>query len=52
MSLNFSKGLPQNNVRYRNTKKPEEKNKNIKKPNEGNKKLSVMEEMQQMKQRY
>ena len=49
---NYSKGLPQNNIRYRSNKSPEEKNiksKNAK--NHNDKKLSVMEEMQQMKQR-
>jgi len=46
---NYSKGLPQNNVRYRSNKSPEEKKKNAK--NQNDKKLSVIEEMQQMKQR-
>ena len=48
--MNLSKGLPQNNVRYRNSKKPEV-NPKIKKLQEATKKLSVIEEMQQMKQR-
>ena len=46
---NYSKGLPQNNVRYRSNKSPEERKKNTK--NQNDKKLSVIEEMQQMKQR-
>ena len=50
MSINFSKGLPQNNVRYRISKKPEIIPK-TKKIQEASKKLSVIEEMQQMKQR-
>ena len=50
MSINFTKGLPQNNVRYRNSKKPEIISK-TKKIQEASKKLSVIEEMQQMKQR-
>ena len=50
MSINFTKGLPQNNVRYRNSKKPEIVSK-TKKIQDATKKLSVIEEMQQMKQR-
>mgnify|MGYP003571327718 CR=1 FL=1 len=50
MSMNLTKGLPQNNVRYRNSKKPEV-NPKIKKLQDATKKLSVIEEMQQMKQR-
>ena len=50
MSINFTKGLPQNNVRYRNSKKPETNSK-VKKLQDAAKKLSVIEEMQQMKQR-
>ena len=50
MSVNLTKGLPQNNVRYRNSKKPEV-NPKIKKLQDATKKLSVIEEMQQMKQR-
>ena len=50
MSVNFNKGLPQNNVRYRNSKKPETNSK-VKKLQDANKTLSVIEEMQQMKQR-
>ena len=46
---NYSKGLPQNNVRYRSNKSPEERKKNAK--NQNDKKISVIEEMQQMKQR-
>ena len=46
---NYSKGLPQNNVRYRSNKSPEDKKKNAK--NQNDKKISVIEEMQQMKQR-
>ena len=49
---NYSKGLPQNNIRYRSNKSPEEKNQKSKTTkNQNDKKLSVMEEMQQMKQR-
>ena len=47
----YSRGLPQNNIRYRTNKSPdarEQKSKNMK--NGGiDKKLSVVEEMQQMK---
>ena len=50
MSINFTKGLPQNNIRYRKAQKTEINPKN-KKLQEANKKLSVVEEMQQMKQR-
>ena len=50
MSINLIKGLPQNNVRYRNSKKPEINSK-TKKLQDATKKLSVIEEMQQMKQR-
>ena len=49
---NYSKGLPQNNIRYRTNKSPdarEQRSKNMK--NGIDKKLSVIEEMQQMKQR-
>ena len=49
---NYSKGLPQNNIRYRTNKSPdarEQRSKNMK--NIFDKKLSVVEEMQQMKQR-
>ena len=49
---NYSKGLPQNNIRYRANKSPdarEQRSKNMK--NIFDKKLSVVEEMQQMKQR-
>ncbi len=49
---NYSKGLPQNNIRYRTNKSPdarEQRSKNMK--NGIDKKLSVVEEMQQMKQR-
>ena len=46
---NYSKGLPQNNIRYRTNKSPDDKKKNAK--NQNDKKLSVIEEMQQMKQR-
>ena len=48
----YSRGLPQNNIRYRTNKSPdarEQKSKNMKGGIE--KKLSVVEEMQQMKQR-
>jgi hypothetical protein len=31
---NYSKGLPQNNVRYRSNKSPEEKKKNAKNQND------------------
>ena len=51
MSSYYSKGLPQNNIRYRTNKSPqnqETKSKNIK--NNNNKK-SVIDDMQQMKQR-
>ena len=51
MSINFTKGLPQNNVRYRNSKKTEINQKLKKNFQEVTKKLSVVEEMQQMKQR-
>ena len=52
MSINFTKGLPQNNIRYRNSKKPEINiNSKVKKLQDVNKKLSFVEEMQQMKQR-
>ena len=47
---NSNKLLPKSNIRYRTTKSPDPKPKNIKNNNDG-KKLSVMEEMQQMKQR-
>ena len=50
MSINFTKGLPQNNIRYRKSQKPEVNSK-VKKIQDANKKLSVIEEMQQMKQR-
>ena len=50
MSINFAKGLPQNNVRYRNYKKSDF-NPKIKKLQDATKKLSVIEEMQKMKQR-
>ena len=50
MSVNLTKGLPQNNVRYRNSKKPEV-NPKTKKIQDATKKLSVIEEMKQMKQR-
>ena len=50
MSINFTKGLPQNNIRYRKSQKPEINSK-VKKIQDANKKLSVIEEMQQMKQR-
>ena len=49
---NYSKGLPTNNIRYRTNKSPdarEQRSKNMK--NGIDKKLSVVEEMQQMKQR-
>ena len=49
MSIHY-KGLPQNNIRYRNSKKPEVSQK-TKKLHDAVKKLSVVEEMQQMKQR-
>ena len=49
MSIHL-KGLPQNNVRYRNSKKPEVSQKS-KKIQDAAKRLSVIEEMQQMKQR-
>ena len=50
MSSNLGRGFPQNNVRYRrNSKSPDTKNK-YKKDND-NKKLSVLEEMQQMKRK-
>ena len=48
----YSRGLPQNNIRYRTNKSPdarEQRSKNMK--NGIDKKLSVVEEMQQMKQR-
>ena len=48
---NYSKGLPQNNIRYRPNKSPEERNQKSKNAKNNDKKLSVMEEMQQMKQR-
>ena len=51
MSINFTKGLLQNNVRYRNSKKPEINQKIKKNFQDATKKLSVIEEMQQMKQR-
>ena len=51
MSINFTKGLLQNNVRYRNSKKTEINQKLKKNFQEVTKKLSVIEEMQQMKQR-
>ena len=50
MSINFTKGLPQNNIRYRNSKK-QEINSKVKKLQDASKKLSVIEEMQKMKQR-
>ena len=51
MSINFTKGLLQNNVRYRNSKKSEINPKIKKNFQDATKKLSVIEEMQQMKQR-
>ena len=48
----YAKGLPQNNIRYRTNKSPdarEQRSKNLK--NGIDKKISVIEEMQQMKQR-
>ena len=49
MSMHFPKGLPQNNIRYRKSQKPEVNSKN--KKIQATKKLSVIEEVQQMKQR-
>ena len=49
--LNFSKGLPQNNVRYRTNKSPDTRNQKSKISKNNDKKLSVVDEMQQMKQR-
>ena len=49
MSSNLGRGFPQNNVRYRrNSKSPDSKNRY---KNDNNKKLSVLEEMQQMKRK-
>ena len=49
MSSNLGRGFPQNNVRYRrNSKSPDTKNRY---KNDNNKKLSVLEEMQQMKRK-
>ena len=48
---NYSKGLPQNSIRYRTNKSPETKDQKSKQNKNNDKKLSVVEEMQQMKQR-
>ena len=48
---NYSKGLPQNSIRYRTNKSPETKDQKSKLNKNNDKKLSVVEEMQQMKQR-
>ena len=48
---NYSKGLQQNNIRYRSNKSPNEKNQKSKNVKNNEKKLSVLEEMHQMKQR-
>ena len=47
----YSKGLPQNNIRYRTNKSPEQKELKGKNQKNNDKKISVIEEMQQMKQR-
>ena len=48
---NYSKGLPQNSIRYRTNKSPESRETKSKTNKNNDKKLSVVEEMQQMKQR-
>ena len=49
---NNNKGLQKSNIGYRATKSPEPKSKNNKNNNEiGLKKISVIDEMKQMKQR-
>jgi kinesin family protein 2/24 len=48
---NYSKGLPQNSIRYRTNKSPETRESKSKINKNNDKKLSVVEEMQQMKQR-
>ena len=48
---NYSKGLPQNSIRYRTNKSPELREPKSKINKNNDKKLSVVEEMQQMKQR-
>ena len=47
--MSYSKGLPQNNIRYRTNKSPE--NIKAKNPKNNNNKKSVIDDMQQMKQR-
>ena len=47
----YSKGLPQNNIRYRTNKSPEIREFKSKNNKNNNKKISVLDDMQQMKQR-
>ena len=47
----YSKGLPQNNIRYRTNKSPENREIKSKNAKNNNKKISVIDDMQQMKQR-